>query len=590
MNRSSAVSRTFRIGAAFLLLAAVAPSEDRMAWFREAKFGMFVHWGPYAALGGEWNGRRIRPGDNAEWIMQRFHIPVERYRELARQFRPDRFDARGWARLARQAGMKYLVYTAKHHDGFAMYHSAVSPYNIVEWGGFRRDPLQELAVACREEGVRLCIYYSHREDWDDPDAYGNDWDFQEAGKNFDRYLERKSKPQVRELLTRYGPVGLVWFDRGMYTPAQATDFVNLVRSLQPQCLVNGRVGNYDQDLMGDYQNMSDNGMPAGGLDEYWETPQTLNGTWGYNRFDQRWKSPLTVIRRLAEVASRGGNYLLNIGPDGTGAVPEISQDVLRKTGVWLERNGESIYGTAPSPFGNLPWGACTVKGSRLYLHVFEWPADGELRIPALNSAPVGAWLLADRDRRPLKVTRGAGITVKLPQAAPDAIDTVVVLEVNGAPRVTAAPVVPAKSGGLHLDYMLAATHGKAAKTFNRKGGFHIARWSSPDDRAVWRVRIPGAGRYRVRLTYAAQPGWEDGQIEAAIGAQVLRAAVRPTGDWYQYRAFEIGEVAFAKAGDFTATIRPARTLAHNLVHLQSVELIRVDATRGASGRQTEESK
>ncbi|HWQ54373.1 MAG TPA: alpha-L-fucosidase [Bryobacteraceae bacterium] len=590
MNRRRAVFRTLRLGTAFLLLTAVAPSEDRMAWFREAKFGMFVHWGPYSALGGEWNGHRIHPGDNAEWIMERFHIPVERYRELAREFRPDRFDARAWARLARQAGVKYLVYTAKHHDGFAMYHSAVSPYNIVEWGGFGRDPLQELAAACREEGVRLCIYYSHREDWDDPDAYGNNWDYREDAKNFERYLERKSKPQLRELLTRYGPVGLVWFDRGMYTPAQATDFVNLVRSLQPQCLVNGRVGNYDQDLMGDYQNMSDNGMPAGGLDEYWETPQTLNGTWGYNRFDQQWKSPQTVIRRLVEVASRGGNYLLNIGPDGTGSVPEISQDVLRKTGAWLERNGESIYGTGPSPFGNLPWGACTVKGSRLYLHVFEWPRDGELRIPALNSAPVSAWLLADRERRPLAVAKGTGITVKLPPAAPDAIDTVVVLEVDGAPRVTPVSVVPANGGGLNLDYMLAATYGKAAKTFNRKGGFHIARWTSPDDRAVWRLRIAGAGRYRVRLTYAAQPGWEDGQIEAVIGTQVLRAAVRPTGDWYEYRSFEIGEVAFAKAGDFTATLRPARTLAHNLVHLRSVELIRVDVKRGASGHPMEASK
>jgi alpha-L-fucosidase len=572
MNRRTLTRRLPRLGVALLFLAAVARPEDRMDWFRAAKFGMFVHWGPYSALSGEWKGQRVPPGENAEWIMGRFHIPVAQYREAARHFRPNRFDARTWARLARQAGMKYLVYTAKHHDGFAMYRSAVSQYNIFDWNGFNRDPLQELAAACQAEGVRLCIYYSHREDWDDPDAYGNTWDYAEANQRFDRYLERKSKPQVRELLTRYGPVGLVWFDRGMYTPAQAADFVNLVRSLQPQCLVNGRVGNYDQDLMGDYQNMSDNGMPAGGLDEYWETPQTLNGTWGFSRFDHQWKSPETVIRRLAEVVSRGGNYLLNVGPDGEGRIPAVSQDILRKVGEWLGRNAESIYGAAPSPFGNLPWGACTVKESRLYLHVFTWPRDGELRIPALPNAPVRAYLLGGRERKPLPVSVGAGITVKVPRAAPDPIDTVIVLEVKGTPQVTTAPVVTAKDGKLLLDYLLAATQGKAAKTFNRKGGFHIARWSSPADRAVWKLRIPAAGRYRVRLTYAAQPGWQDGTIETAIGSQVLHASVHPTGDWYVYRSFDVGAVSFSKAGEFTVTLRPSQPLAHNLIHLKSVEL------------------
>ena len=573
MNRLPPAYCAARLLAPLLLLASFTRAEDRLAWFREAKFGMFVHWGPYSALGGEWKGKQIAPGDNAEWIMQHFRIPLAEYREAARHFRPNQFDARALARLARQAGMKYLVYTAKHHDGFAMYRSAVSRYNIAEWGGFDRDPLQELAVACRAEEIHLCVYYSHREDWDDGDAYGNNWDFRESAKHFERYLERKAKPQVRELLTRYGPVDLVWFDRGLYTPAQAAEFVDLVRSLQPQCLVNGRVGNYDQELMGDYQSMSDNGMPAGVLDEYWETPQSLNGTWGYSRFDHHWKSAATVVRRLAEVAGRGGNYLLNIGPDGNGTIPVESRQVLLRAGDWLSRNGESIYGSAPGPFGNVSWGVCTAKGPRLYLHVFVWPRNGLLRLQGLNGGVLRAYLLGDRDARSLDLVKGAAITVKLPPLAPDPIDTVIVLEMQGMPGVTAAPVVPSPNGTLLFDYRSASTVGKAARTFNRKGGFHIARWNSPDDRAVWTFRVPAAGRYRVRLTYAAQPGWQDGQIEATVGSQVLLASIQLTGDWYEYRSFQIGKVAFAKAGDFTATLRPARSLTHNLAHLQSMELV-----------------
>jgi alpha-L-fucosidase len=587
MNRLPVFRRMVALLAPLLLLVPLAHAQDRMAWFRDAKFGMFVHWGPYSALAGEWKGKQVPPGGQAEWIMQRFHIPFAEYREAARRFRPDGFDARAMARLARQSGMKYLVYTAKHHDGFAMYRSAVSNYNVYDWAGFHRDPLEELAAACRDEGVRLCVYYSHREDWDDPDAYGNTWDYRTSNQDFERYLDRKSKPQVRELLSRYGPIGLVWFDRGLYTPKQATEFVNLVRSLQPNCLVNGRVGNYDQDLVGDYQNMSDNGMPAGGLDEYWETPQTLNATWGYSRFDHRWKSTTTVVRRLAEVVSRGGNYLLNIGPDGDGVTPPESRQILTQAGEWLSRNGESIYGAAPSPFGNVPWGVCTVKGSRLYLHVFDWPRDGLLRLPKVTAAAVRAHLLGDARRRPLEFVNGAAITIKLPSTAPDPIDTVIVLELAGKPAVTTPSVAAGQNGMLHFDYLSASTFGKAARTFNRKGGFHIARWSTPEDRAVWHFQVPAAGRYRVRLTYAAQPGWQDGQIEVVVGSQVLRTNVQPTGDWYAYRSFEIGEVTFAKGGNFTTTLRPARPLAHSLAWLQSIELIPAGpepATGGRSGR------
>ena len=194
--------------------------------------------------------------------MQRFNIPVAEYREMAHNFNPQQFNAKEWVALAKATGMKYLVITAKHHDGFAMYHSRVSKYNIVDWTQFKRDPLKELSDECRKAGIRFCVYYSHREDWEHPDGFGNNWDYDRSKKNFDRYLEQKSKPQLRELLSNYGPLGLVWFDRGMDTREHGREFVQIVRDLQPRCLINGRVGNYADDLMGDYQDMNDNGMPA----------------------------------------------------------------------------------------------------------------------------------------------------------------------------------------------------------------------------------------------------------------------------------------------------------------------------------------
>ncbi len=320
-------------------------------WFSGGKFGMFIHWGPYSVLGGEWNGRRIEPGDIAEWIMQRFQIPVAEYRKVAASFHPDRFDAREWVALAKKAGMTYLIITAKHHDGFAMFDSEASGYNIVDHARFGRDPLKELSEACAEAGIKFGVYYSHREDWDHPYAYGNTWDFDSSQTSLDtmdhpelfrKYLDDKALPQLRELLTRYGPLGIVWFDRGMYTPEQGREFADLVHALQPGCLVNGRVGHYDQELLGDYQSLTDNGMPVGGIEEAWETPQTLNDTWGYSRFDQNWKSAGDVIKRMVAIVSKGGNYLLNVGPTGEGVIPAPSVDVLKSVGAWMDKNKSSV--------------------------------------------------------------------------------------------------------------------------------------------------------------------------------------------------------------------------------------------------------
>lgn len=405
MNNPVQIVRTLFLLFCFLLVSCAPDPQQEAgsgeqahnnpAWFKDDKFGMFIHWGPYSILGGEWNGQRIEQGDIAEWIMLRFQIPVEEYRAIAATFNPTGFDAREWVSLAKKTGMKYIIITAKHHDGFAMFDSRVSDYNIVDFTPFKRDPLRELAEACAEAGIKFGVYYSHREDWEHPYAYGNFWDFDSSQTNLDtmdhpelfrRYLDEKSIPQLTELLTEYGPLGVVWFDRGMYTQEQGQEFADLVHNLQPGTLVNGRVGHYDKELLGDYQSMTDNGMPIGGIEEYWETPQTLNDTWGYSKSDSNWKTPDEVIRRLVTIVSKGGNYLLNVGPTGQGVIPNPSINVLNAVGDWMQRNSESIYGTSPSPFPyELPWGYSTRKSNRLFLHVFDWPGNGQLNLAGLNN-------------------------------------------------------------------------------------------------------------------------------------------------------------------------------------------------------------
>jgi len=559
---------------ALLLAGCCLPAQttaERMSWFQHDKLGMFIHFGPYSALAGEWKGHQTPVGDEAEWIMQRFNIPVAEYREMAHRFNPSRFDAEQCVALAKAAGMKYLVVTAKHHDGFAMYQSRVSRYNIVDWTPLKRDIVKELADACKKAGIRFCVYYSHREDWDDPDGYGNNWDYDRAKKNFPKYLEGKSKPQMRELLTNYGPLGLVWFDRGLDTPAHAQEFVDMVRKLQPQCLINGRVGNYGRELMGDYQDMNDNGMPTGGLEEYWETPQTLNTTWGYSKFDQQWKSAGNVIQRLVEIVSKGGNYLLNIGPMGDGSIPAPSVATLQKVGEWMSKNSASIYGSSACPLPDSPWGRCTVNGSTVYLHVFSWPSDAILRVPGLKTEVRSAHLLVD-PAHPLKVSREHGVTaIGLPARMPDDTDAVVVLQLAGAVQVEREMVTQGSDAPLSLDYLKGATSGKAVKRFNRDGKFHISKWTGPRDTISWRVLVSQAGKYRVRIRYSAPSEWTGGKYEIRIGSELVNSTVQATGEGYQYRMFDLSTLIL-KAGEHAVTIRPTAELSHYLMYFDSIGL------------------
>jgi alpha-L-fucosidase len=427
--------------------------EKRLEWFRDAKYGMFIHWGLYAVPAGDWHGRRCL--GLGEWLMNRCQVPVKEYEQLASQFNPVKYNADEWVQLAEDAGMKYIVITSKHHDGFALFKSAVSQYNVVDATPYHKDVLKMLADACAKRGMRLGFYYSQSQDWHEPGGAGNTWDFgpdvDKDGKElkkYDDYLRAKAEPQVKELLTGYGPVALIWFDtpRMMNVNNRGQRFADIVRSTQPSTLIDGRLGSE-----GDYRSTGDNVVPSEASAEAWETPATTNDTWGFRTDDTNWKSPGQILFKLVDIVSKGGNYLLNVGPTAEGLIPGIPSANLRTVGRWLKVNGEAVYGAGISPFGDeygeySSRGAKDVRGSKLFLSDQEWRATtkpGKLyftffseprapfEIPAIANKITKAYLLANHT--PIEIKKvGDKTTFDMPRPMLDPMATVVVVEFEGS--------------------------------------------------------------------------------------------------------------------------------------------------------------
>ncbi|HEX8327683.1 MAG TPA: alpha-L-fucosidase [Hymenobacter sp.] len=424
------------------LVAQAQPSPARppvdapkMAWWKDAKFGMFIHWGVYSVPAGTYDGQRIP--EIGEWIMNHGKIPVARYRAYAQEFNPVKYDPEAWVRMAKDAGMKYIVITSKHHDGFALFDSKVSTWDAVDATPYGKDLLKPLADACHKQGLKLGFYYSQAQDWNHPGgrASGGTWDRAQDG-DFDTYLDQIAVPQVREILSNYGDVDILWWDTPQeMTPARAAKFQPLLAA-HPRLITNNRLGgNQPGDTDTPEQFVPSTGFPG----RNWETCQTMNDTWGYKSYDTNWKSPQFLIRNLADAVSKGGNFLLNVGPTAEGEIPAPSVERLAAIGRWVKINREAIYGTTASPFPYLSWGRATRKGQQLFLHVFDYPVNGQLRVPLGNKIS-RAYLLA-QPATALAVTPGKQLsTIKLPATAPDPNITVVVVEFAGEPQVAPPPV------------------------------------------------------------------------------------------------------------------------------------------------------
>lgn len=428
--------------AASLLLPTLAFSQshtEKMAWWNEAKYGMFVHWGPYSLYGGVYNGYRQKKG-GCEWIMNRCKIPVMEYRANATRFRPNGFDAEKLVLTAQNAGMKYIVFTTKHHDGFAMFQSDASSFNIVDHTGFGRDVTDELVKACRKHGMKFGFYYSQAQDWcnaggstarkemsegwDNPDAeyidnytkeHHGSWDAIQTSRSFADYFHQVSLPQMTELLSRYPDVSVIFFDTPTSMTAELAAEMRSLVDKYPQVITNDRLER--PDYPGDYKT-PEGRVPTTEEVEgvYWETCMNIGSSWGYKSWEDKWKDPQTIVSTIVTIAARGGNLLLNVGPDSDGQIPSEATDCLAKVGAWLDRYGEAIYGSVRS--GLQPeWGECIRKDypkeTVYYLCPFEWPADGKL---VLNTPERCRKAELMTDGSPLKITAGKGsTTILLPE-------------------------------------------------------------------------------------------------------------------------------------------------------------------------------
>tara|TARA_R110002049_G_scaffold285698_4_gene467003 strand:- start:141595 stop:143364 length:1770 start_codon:yes stop_codon:yes gene_type:complete len=548
-----------------------ADNDSRMTWWREAKFGMFVHWGVYSVVGGKYKGQDLP--NSAEWMMARGKIPITEYEKYAAQFNPTKFDANEFVGRAKRAGMKYLVITAKHHDGFAMFGSKCSDYNVVDKTPFGRDIMKEIADACQKQDIKFGFYYSQAQDWHHPGGFGNSWDKTIKRVSNDQYVMDKAVPEVTQLLTEYGPIGIFWWDTPRKMSRKSFDSLHSLTRMQPHVITNDRLG---EGCAGDYKTFERHIPRQVPVGKDWEVCMPISGSWGYKIGDNDFKSTTKLIRNLIEIASMGGNYLLNVSPTGEGTLLPAAVERLESIGAWMDINGESIYGTQRSPIENLQWGRCTRKQhdgkTLLYLHVFHWPQDGQLLVPGLQNNIEHASLLDGGV--PLQCNRTSdGVTITLPAKAPDPHASVVVLKVKGTLDVAPnLPTVDARG-------KVVLTADKAYINNNEGGANaglrmhnnipHIGYWLDRNASVEWTFRTRQPGEYEVRAVISVQK--PKSRFSIKLAGQPLMVEADSTGGYGNYVEKNLGMIRIDQAGEHTLRVKPDAA-EWNPINLRQVEL------------------
>lgn len=565
-----------------LLVYSQTQTNERAKWFTDARFGMFIHWGVYSGAEGFWKGEKLRnDNDYAEWIFYRNRIEKEEYLTLLDRFDWDEIKPEEWVILAKKAGMKYVTFTAKHHDGFGLWDSKASNYDLGDFTNPKRDIVKELADACKKHGLKLGLYYSHWVDWEH--EFGWDHNKEITGitsDQYDQYWQEKVIPQMRELLTNYGEISIFWFDMWIHhsktvvTKEQLLQLKGLIRELQPNCLVNSRLGlSIEEDPDIDFKTLGDNSLGNKKEEFPWQSPATVAHSWGFHATDSEWKSTTSLLKALINNVSLNGNLMLNIGPRANGDVPFEIEQRLIEMGKWLDINGESVYGARAFdlPKNQHDWGKITYKktetGTTLYLHVFNWPLNKELFLTGIKTKPEKIYLLADKLKAPLKFDHSEDLTtIQLTELQPDPFISVIVVEFEKEPETETDIIGKTSGGGISLTPENCYLNNEPLSIVKKDRGGTVPEYLNVKENKSlkWRIWVESPGEKTFDVSYSFQQNTGSSVIKVKAADKELTHIVSNTGktigepneNWIidNFKSNRIGKIFFPEKGIYTVEI------------------------------------
>ncbi len=553
-------------------------TNERARWFVDARYGMFIHWGVYSGAEGVWKGEKLRyDNDYAEWIFYRNRIEKEEYLELLDLFDWESIDPEKWVLLAKKAGMKYITLTAKHHDGFALWDSQVGDYDVGNYTNHQRDIVRELSEACKKHGLKMGLYYSHWVDWEH--EYG--WDhtreiYPITNEQYDLYWQEKVMPQMRELLTKYGDVGIIWFDMWIHhsntivSKDQLLQLKSMIRELQPNCLINSRLGlSVEEDSDIDFRTLGDNSFGTVKLEYPWQSPATVAHSWGYNALENEWKSATSLLNNLISNVSLNGNMMLNIGPRANGDVPYEIENRLLTIGSWLERNGESIYGASGFDLdkNQHDWCKITYKEvegrHKLFLHIANWPLNQQVKLTGVSQKPEKIYLLAKPDEPISSNFKDVITIIKLPENQPDPLVSVLVLEYSDYPEIQNGLVAESMSNGYSFipdnwDEAVGDTFMTRAERF---GSIPSHVKVNEASKYKWKVFLDEVGVYSLNASYNFQGEDGSASLLVKLNGEIIETEIHNTGktvgepgnNWQivSFNSHRLGDLHLSRAGFYT---------------------------------------